>query len=227
MAGAARPTALRSRVPPANYGGSLRMADDISSGTLNNPPPRVRLWVNRPFENETRGLEGAISELDRQLGALDNTWEVLSDSFDQLIKGAASRPLGRALATSWRWDARQPNLYFADCFPLRTSAAATTRWVGAYGVLRWKLILARTLQYDFAIEVTDFASPEYEHSFFIRIDGWQDYGWLRRSGRRYETIILEDATRNEVALEVGIPVEVQSESDVTFSVSRIEITPHG
>lgn len=169
-----------------------------------------------------RMVQGAVDELWRQVAVLEEGMERLEALFARLVETAATSPLAAGQASGWSYDARQPNLVFADLLSLDEGAGANRRWVGASGVLATQLNLPRTVQYSFAVEGVDFARPEYAEAFHLRV-GDRRYGWIRAVDGRYETIILEDPAARGLSFELAVAIDGPASNDVTFAFSRLAI----
>jgi hypothetical protein len=143
-----------------------------------------------------------------------------------VVKTLATRAVAEPAATSWTYDVRLPNLYFKDVFEPEIGPGFAKRWVSGSGILKANLRLPRNVQYDFSIQVLDFALPEYEETFYIQVDG-RRYSWLKKSNREFHTIILENPTATELDFELGVRVSPEiAEKNVSFSFSEIQIRKH-
>ena len=185
-------------------------------------PDRLAEFYGSSPERCFDRLGVALTELETRIDELEQRQQTVNDLFDTLVKRLATSQARAPAATGWSFDLLQPNLYFGDLYPPEASGGDAKRWVGGTGIIAAKLRLARTLQYELEIQVVDFATPEYERSFFIRVDG-RRYPWLHSGNRRYRTIILEDPGSTVLNLEVGVETGPLTEKDITFSFSALEI----
>jgi len=169
-----------------------------------------------------RVVERSIDELRRQAAVLQENAEHLGALFARLIETVATTPIAAGQASSWTYEAGQPNLYFADLLPPEDIAGISRRWVGASGILALQLNLPRIVQHSFVVEGVEFARPEYADAFHLRV-GDRRYGWIGAEGGTYETIILEDPAARGLGFELAVAIDGPAADDVTFAFSRISI----
>ncbi len=171
-------------------------------------------------------LGDTIGALRSQVAELAQRNELLENLFDGVIKTLATRAVADPPATGWTYDVRLPNVYFKDVFEPEIGPDFAKRWVSGSGIIKANLRLPRNVQYDFSIQVQDFALPEYEEMFYIQVDG-RRYNWLKKQNRKFQTIILEDPAAADLNFELGVIANPDViEKNVTFSFSEIEIRKH-
>jgi hypothetical protein len=168
-------------------------------------------------------LDKAFTEIDIQLRDCITRLDGLSDLADRFLTQDLALRSADPRPTSWTYHAALPNAYFTDVFASETCGSGFKRWVGKTGSLKLRLSLPRSLQYDFAIKIIDFASPEAEASFALSIND-QVYPWLGQEDRLFQTIIQEHATDLVLEFEVAVaPDSIPADRDVSFSFATIEV----
>jgi hypothetical protein len=169
------------------------------------------------------GADRAFAELRASLGSVVARTDALADLCAEMARTRlplqASPP-----ATRWSYDARLPNLVFADVFePEALPDGGFKRWVNASGRLATRLRLPRHVQYDLVVQIEEFCSEAAAQSFYLRIDGVQ-YPWLSHASRRYTSLILEDLDAETLDLEIGVaPEAMGGGGETTFSFRSIDL----
>jgi hypothetical protein len=185
-----------------------------------------RLYQTSPEEfcAELDKALSKIQQIDAKLYESSGRVESLALLYEAFLKTTLSRQLITEPANSWTYDARLPNRYFKDSvFPPERRGNGFLRWVRNDGRLAAKIVVSRVFQYNFAISIADFVSPEAEASFALRVDG-TEYPWISADARVFKTIILEDPDSSELDFELFVdPGTVPEGKDTSFSFFSIDI----
>jgi hypothetical protein len=170
-------------------------------------------------------LSNTLEELGQRVAGLDQRQLALADQLDHALKAVACSASARSSVAGWSYDSRDVNLYFNDVYAPDPADNPRGRWVGTSGVLTTRLGLPRTMQYDFLVRGVEFALPEYQDGFHLRVDN-RRYAWLTTGEGWYQTLILENRDAAELTFELIVEIKPEAKNDVTFSFSAIEIRKH-
>jgi hypothetical protein len=170
------------------------------------------------------GIDRDFAEIRATLAEVAQRAEAVGELCEAVVRTRAAPPAAGAPASRWTFDARLPNFLFADVFEPEPLTDGAKRWVGGSGRIAAALRLPRHVQYDFAIQVEEFASEAAARSFWLRINGVQ-YPWLDHAGKRYTSIVLDDADADGLNFEIGVdPASLPDTADVSFSFRSIDVS---
>lgn len=172
--------------------------------------------------------EACFEDIGRSVSALDKTVLRTSDELqkiaalvDKLVLGKLSTFASQS-SRQWMYDVRLPNKYFPGIYDAETTLSGAKRWVGPSGAIGGTLLLPRSHQYRFEVQIVDFATPMAEASFSLVIDG-EPYPWLNTDDRLYRTLILEAAEREDLSFSLAVDPETCNSDGVSFSFAHIRV----
>ncbi len=177
--------------------------------------------------------EDFVAEVERNLNDISGRFREHDAIIEQqglmlreLIAKTLARSTGTPHPTHWEYHAALPNIYFSDIYEPEIIPGGAKRWVGPSGSLEGIVVLPRTVQYRFEIQVVDFVDSTKVAAVELELDG-KPYPWLDDTGRLYQTLIHENPSLDHVRFRVHLPPNVDvADTDVSFSFSRLALTLH-
>lgn len=170
------------------------------------------------FEDLSRRLRTMDERIERLSGRIDDLAEAMETFIRQDLPALRARPD----VTAWTFHALMPNAAFDTVFEPELLPTGAKRWVNATGRLAARLVLARARQYHFEVHIADFATPEAEASFVLKVGG-QPCPWLSREGRVFKALVPEDQEAATLDFVLEIDPATVGDRDVSFSFQTIRV----